>query len=78
MLVAAHRQEICSARTTIYYVAYWVIPYMWVLSVIGLAFTVNDRRRRDFSLGLSMVLMMVICLSLRSNLNNMCGQQEPT
>jgi hypothetical protein len=78
MLVAAHRQEICSARTTIYYVAYWVIPYMWALLVIGLVFTVNDRRRRDFGFGLSTMLTMVICVSLRSNLNNMCDRQRLT
>jgi ABC-type dipeptide/oligopeptide/nickel transport system permease component len=71
-LIAHRRQEICSRGITVYLVAYWAIPLTWTLLVYGLAFTVNDWRRRYFSLDLSVILMMAISLPLRVNLNNTC------
>jgi hypothetical protein len=73
MLVATHRQEICSGQINIYSVAYWAIPYMWALLVVGLAVTVNDLRRRHFSLCLSAMPTMVFCIYLNSKLNKTCG-----
>jgi hypothetical protein len=72
VLVATRKREICLLRVNIYSFSFWAIPFAWALFVFALVFTVKERRGRNVTLILSLLLVLAIFVFLKIAFRDLC------